>query len=331
MTKELKYQKNVYTNFFTVAPGVWGMKDVFVNLYMILNPFDGSWVLIDSGLKWSAPKIKRMARQLFGEDSKPSAIILTHGHFDHVGAVHKLAEEWKVPVFAHYLEIPYLTGKSSYPPGDPTVGGGFMSLMSWSYPKTPINIWNHINVLPDEILPGLPEWKWIHTPGHAPGHISLYRESDKVLIAGDAFVTTRAESVFSTMFQTKKVSGPPKYFTTDWSQARRSVKALVKLEPEIVATGHGKPMQGKDVRRGLHQLADHFYEVAVPSKGRYIEYPAVSDAAGLVYVPENNINIRSLAIRTLGLIAITAAAYVMVNKKMKKSKKTKEALAYEVW
>jgi hypothetical protein len=159
----------------------------------------------------------------------------------------------------------------------------------------------------------------------------LYRESDKVLIAGDAFVTTRAESVFSTMFQTKKVSGPPKYFTTDWSQARRSVKALVKLEPEIVATGHGKPMQGREVRRGLHQLADHFYEVAVPSKGRYIDYPAVSDAAGLIYVPENNINVRSLVIRTLGLIAITAAACVMVNKKMKKSKKTKDALAYEVW
>ena len=152
-----------------------------------------------------------------------------------------------------------------------------------------------------------------------------------MLIAGDAFVTTKAESVFSVMLQTKKVSGPPKYLTTDWSQARRSVKALVKLEAEIVATGHGKPMQGREVRRGLHQLADHFYEVAVPSTGRYIEYPAVSDAAGLVYVPENNINVRSLALKTLGFIALTAAAYVLVNQKIKKSRKNKDALAYEVW
>jgi len=114
MSSEINFQKKNTTNFFTVAPGVWGMKDVFVNIYMILNPFDGNWVLVDAGLKWSAPKIKKMAQQLFG-DSKPSAIILTHGHFDHVGSLEKLIEEWNVPVYAHYLEIPYLTGKSSYP------------------------------------------------------------------------------------------------------------------------------------------------------------------------------------------------------------------------
>src|SRR5436309_14628728 len=112
MNTDINFQKKVATNYFTVAPGVWGMKDVFVNFYMILNPFDGNWVLVDAGLKWSAPKIKKMARRLFGENSKPSSIILTHGHFDHVGSVEKLAEEWRVPVFAHYLEMPYLTGKS---------------------------------------------------------------------------------------------------------------------------------------------------------------------------------------------------------------------------
>ncbi len=110
MTNEINYQKNVYTRFFTVAPGVWGMKDVFVNMYVILNPFDGNWVLVDAGLKWSAPKIKKMAKQLFGEHGAPSSIILTHGHFDHVGSVLSLAENWNIPVFAHYLEIPYLTG-----------------------------------------------------------------------------------------------------------------------------------------------------------------------------------------------------------------------------
>src|SRR4051812_44655860 len=103
MPAKIDYQSNGYTKFFNVAPGVWGMKDVFVNVYMVLNQFDGNWVLIDAGLKWSAPKIKKMAAQIFGSESKPSAIILTHGHFDHVGSVAKLAEEWRVPVYAHYL------------------------------------------------------------------------------------------------------------------------------------------------------------------------------------------------------------------------------------
>lgn len=331
MSTDIKYQRKTITGFFSVAPGVWGMKDVFVNMYTILNPFDGNWVLVDAGLKWSASKIKKMAHQLFGE-SKPSAIILTHGHFDHVGSLEKLIEEWNVPVYAHYLEIPYLTGKSSYPPPDPSVGGGLMSLMSWSYPTSPINVWNHLNVLPENgSVPGLPEWRFLHTPGHAPGHISLFRESDAVLIAGDAFVTTKAESAFSVMLQLKTVSGPPKYLTYDWALARQSVKDLMELEPEIIATGHGKTMRGSEVRESLHKLSENFYEIAVPSKGRYVDEPAVADATGVVYVPENNINKRSLVIKVLAATAVLATAFVLLSNKQKRTKKTKDALAYEVW
>src|SRR5205809_5432462 len=114
--------------YFKVAGNVWGMKDVFVNLYMIQSTEKDDWFLVDAGLKTSLPKIKKMASALFG-DRKPEAIILTHGHFDHVGSLKKLAEEWNVHVYAHYLELPYLTGRSHYPPPDPTVGGGLMAYM----------------------------------------------------------------------------------------------------------------------------------------------------------------------------------------------------------
>lgn len=332
MSTELKSLRKTTSNYFSVAPGVWGMKDVFVNFYMILNPFDGNWVLIDAGLKWSAPKIMKMAHELFGENAKPSAVILTHGHFDHVGSLEKLVEEWNVPVYAHYLEIPYLTGKSSYPPADPSVGGGIMPLMSWAFPTAPINIWNHINVLSEEgAVPGLPEWRFLHTPGHAPGHISLYRESDGVLIAGDAFVTSNQESAIAIMFQLKKVFGPPKHFTTDWSLARQSVKDLVKLEPEIVATGHGKPMHGSEVRRQLHHLSDNFYKVAVPTSGRYVLEPAVADATGVLYIPENNIDKRTLTLKVLAITAIAATTFLLLSNKRSRKKKIQEALSYEVW
>jgi len=332
MHSRIKYQKNIYTKFFNVAPGVWGLKDVFVNMYMILNPFDGNWVLVDAGLKWSASKIKKMANQLFGENPKPSSIILTHGHFDHVGALRKLIEEWNVPVFAHSLEIPFLTGKSYYPPTDPGVGGGLMSLLSWSYPTSPINISSNLNVLPENgRVPGLPEWKYIHTPGHAPGHISLFRESDNVLIAGDAFVTSKAESAISVMFQTKKLSGPPKYFTYDWRLAKDSVRNLMKLEPGIVASGHGAPMQGNELRESLRYLSSHFYEMAVPPQGRYVNDAAIINTSGVIYTPPNNINYRSLAIKILGAIALTAATCALLLKENKKNNKTKAALAYDVW
>ena len=220
----------------------------------------------------------------------------------------------------------------SYPPPDPTVGGGLLSLMSFLYPNTPINIWNKITVLPeDNLIPGLPDWKYIHTPGHSPGHISLFREDDAVLIAGDAFVTTKQESVFSVLFQTKIISGPPKYFTYDWVMARQSLKSLMKLEPEIVATGHGQPMNGKIVRRSLHHLSVHFNEIAVPSSGRYVIEPAVADATGIIYIPPTNINKRSIVLKLLTITTALSVSYELLHRKVKKEKIKKEVLAYEIW
>ena len=109
----------------------------------------------------------------------PEAIILTHGHFDHVGSLERLLQLWDVPVYAHTLELPYLTGRSSYPPPDPLVGGGAMAWSSKLYPRGPIDLDGRAQALPDDhTVPGLPGWRWIHTPGHSPGHVSLVRESD---------------------------------------------------------------------------------------------------------------------------------------------------------
>jgi glyoxylase-like metal-dependent hydrolase (beta-lactamase superfamily II) len=265
-----------------------------------------------------------MAEHLFWPDIRPSAIVLTHAHFDHVGSLNTLADEWEVPVYAHTMERPYLTGISSYPPPDPSVGGGMMSAMSWVYPKGPINIETRLQLLPpDGTVPGLPEWKYIHTPGHAPGHISLYRQRDGVLIAGDAFVTTKQESAISVMLQSKEISGPPKYFTYNWTSAATSVRTLAELNPEVVATGHGKPMKGVEMRRSLHNLAERFEELAVPSQGRYVGDPALVNQEGVQYIPPT---------QTYGMIlkiaGLTAAAVVGFLLTRNYKRKKKSFLAY---
>jgi glyoxylase-like metal-dependent hydrolase (beta-lactamase superfamily II) len=306
------------TNSFTVAPGVWGRKDAFVNYYIIEDERSGSWALVDAGLKWSAPTIRNMVKELMGEGNRPSAIILTHGHFDHVGSLLTLAKEWDVPVYAHLLELPYLTGKSSYPPADPSVGGGMMSLMSFLYPKGPVDVMEYIHKLPDDnTIPGFPEWKYIHTPGHSPGHVSLFRERDKVLIAGDAFVTTKAESAVSALTHLPHLSGPPKYFTCNWASAKMSVMKLAALDPEIVATGHGKPMQGEEMRRELNNLSRHFEQLAVPAQGRYVNEPALCNENGTLYVPAATEQVPSLLKGigvALGLISIGLLVFSQVKK-----------------
>jgi glyoxylase-like metal-dependent hydrolase (beta-lactamase superfamily II) len=219
------------------------------------------------------------------------------------------------------MEIPYLTGRASYQPADSSVGGGMMAYMAWLYPSSPINIWNRVNVLPgDNTLPHLAEWKYIHTPGHAPGHISLYRESDHVLIAGDAFVTTCQESAVSVAFQQKKISGPPKYFTYDWTAAEKSVQELAALQPKVAATGHGKPMRGAELRDSLLNLSQHFEEVAVPQRGRYLDDPAIADANGFIYIPESEKENR-LAWKAGAVSALAVLAFLLLNQKKKRKKK----------
>jgi glyoxylase-like metal-dependent hydrolase (beta-lactamase superfamily II) len=161
-----------------------------------------------------------------------------------------------------------------------------MASMSRFYPRGPYNFGDHIQPLPpDGSVPGMPGWRWIHTPGHTPGHIALYRESDRTLIAGDAFVTTKQESAIAALTQRPEMHGPPAYFTSDWISARRSVEELVALEPWRVATGHGPLLEGEEMLQELRRLARDFDRLAVPSHGRYVREPAITDETGVVALP----------------------------------------------
>ena len=263
-------------------------RQAIVNVFFYGTPGSGdrSWVLIDAGLPGYAHRILRAAAERFGAHSRPAAIVLTHGHFDHVGAARELSARWDTPVYAHALELPYITGRSPYAPPDPTVGGGAMARMSPLYPRGPFDAGDEVRALPSNgTVPHMSGWRWIHTPGHSPGHVSLFRDADRLLVAGDAFVTTKQESAIAVLSQRPEIHGPPKYYTTDWVAARRSVEALAALDPAIMATGHGRPLSGPAAREGLQELARGFQWEAVPMDGRYVREPAVSDEQGLLSVP----------------------------------------------
>jgi glyoxylase-like metal-dependent hydrolase (beta-lactamase superfamily II) len=250
-----------------VAPGVHGLRITFVNVFGI-NHRDGSWTLIDSALPFSQSLIRRWAEKHF--DGPPNAIILSHGHFDHVGSAQALADEWGVEIYADPLEHPYLTGKQEYPAPNPGAGGGMMSLLSPLLPRGPVNLGDRLRALPKgeehiSSLALLPDWQIVLTPGHTPGHVSFFRPADRTLLPADAFCTTKPESFFqAAIAQAPELHGPPSYFTWNWDLARQSVERLAVLEPSVVAPGHGKPLVGDDVALALRQLSARFDEVAVP-------------------------------------------------------------------
>lgn len=265
---------------------------IFVNVVFVGVPHTGDrqWVLVDAGIPGTVGTIEKAASARFGKDARPAAIIMTHGHFDHVGVLKDLAEKWDVPIYAHPLELPYLDGRASYPPADPTVGGGLMARLSPLYPTKPVDVSQWLQPLPaDGTVPGMPNWKWLHTPGHSPGHVSLWREEDRSLIVGDAFVTTKAESAYEANFaQDPELHGPPQYFTPDWESAKRSVETLAALEPRLVVSGHGHALQNHEMRDALHKLAANFDQIAVPPQGRYVGNPIKADESGPTYIPPKN-------------------------------------------
>ena len=210
--------------FKEVARDVAFMRCAMVNVMAIGTA--SRWILIDAGLRGFGPSIIAAAEQRFGPGARPSAIVLTHGHFDHVGSLDALLERWDVPVFAHVLEMPYLTGRSPYPPPDPLVGRGAMALMSRLYPRGPIDLGSRVHELPsDGSVPDVDDWRWIHTPGHTPGHVAIYRDADRTLLSADALITTKQESIFSVLTQRCELHGPPAYYTPDWDLARESAAA----------------------------------------------------------------------------------------------------------
>jgi len=261
--------------FYEVVPlneigsGVRGLRILFVNVFALSGP--SGWTLLDTGLYLSGGKIKHWAESHFGKGTKPQAIILTHGHFDHVGSVKDLLHDWNVPVYAHPNEMRYLTGHEKYPAPDPSVGGGLMAVMSPLYPRTSADLSGKVTPLPaDGSVPNLPDWRWMHTPGHAAGHISLWREEDKLLLPGDAFCTTKQESFLAVAKQKPELHGPPSYYTPDWDAARASVQMLSKLCPRTIAPCHGLPMCGDEVADQLVRLAINFDHFAMPEHGKYV-------------------------------------------------------------
>ncbi|KOP64976.1 metallo-beta-lactamase [Bacillus sp. FJAT-18019] len=253
-----------------ITPDILSLRTVMVNVQMIGTPGMGDWVLIDTGLGNFEGSIVEEAEKRFGKS--PVCIVLTHGHFDHVGNVKALADRWSVPVYAYQDELPFLTGKEDYPPGDPSVGGGLMARVAPMYPNKAIDLGSRIQPLPEDgSVPGLPEFKWLPTPGHSPGHISLFRERDRVLVAGDAVITVKQESALAVIGQEKELHGPPMYFTPDWDLARESVRRLASLNPEVLITGHGVSMRGGELTASLARLAQDFDRLAVPEQGRYVD------------------------------------------------------------
>ncbi|MGZ3603225.1 MAG: MBL fold metallo-hydrolase [Ktedonobacterales bacterium] len=252
-----------------IAPDVYRLSIRGSSVYFVRS--GPSWALIDTAWAGSTQKIKRVAEALFGEHARPAAILLTHSHPDHSGSALELARMWDVPVYAHPDELPPATGDmaafdaylETHPAGplDRWVILPLMRIMparAREAMRAQSEAFAHVAraLEPDARVPGLPDWDYIPTPGHSPGHVAFFRQSDRVLIAGDALLTININSIWDLLRVKRRVSGPPYISTWNWQAAKKSASILAGLEPRVLACGHGAPIT--DAAAEVRSFADAF-------------------------------------------------------------------------
>jgi len=228
-----------------------------------------SWVLIDAGWARDGARIEMAAKALFGADTSPAAILLTHCHPDHAGSALRLARVWDCKVYMHPDELPIASGdfaamQACAGPLDRFVVLPLMRAMG-SQRREAVLAGSSLTEVarafePGAGVPGLPGWDCVPTPGHTPGHVSYFRPSDRVLISGDALMTLKVNSWSGLLLQRPGLSGPPWYTTWNRRAAKDSVEALARLEPAVLAGGHGLPLTGPETAPRLRAFAKTAHE-----------------------------------------------------------------------
>jgi hydroxyacylglutathione hydrolase len=204
-----------------LAPGLWHLSSRLPNA---INCYLAGDVLIDAATKLSARRlIKRLGnRELSGH-------VLTHAHYDHQGASHAICERYGCPLSVGAADAGAIeTGDfTAQLPASPIAA---IEERVWKGPPHPVAR----RLVEDDEVAG---FRVLETPGHSPGHIVLWREADRVLVAGDVL------NNMNVMTGRPGLHTPPDFFTPDPARNRESARRLAALEPALVVFGHGPPLR----------------------------------------------------------------------------------------
>lgn len=234
----------------SVAESVWLLRGDMLRAMNIYFLQDGDGVVqFDAGARVMARKARAEARKLGGV----KRVVLGHAHADHRGTASCMG----APIYCHPDEV---ADAESDAPIAPYMDLSRLSFapVRWIYPFL-LRYWDGGAVRIEGTVSEGDEvagFRVLHLPGHAPGLIGLWRESDRLAIVSDAIYLMDTERLRP--LPKGEASVPHPAWTWDLTKARESVRRLAALEPATVCAGHGEPLRGENLRVTLEQAAEKF-------------------------------------------------------------------------
>jgi glyoxylase-like metal-dependent hydrolase (beta-lactamase superfamily II) len=235
-----------------VADGVWLLRgDIGKSMNIYFLEDEGGVVQFDAGTKAMTKKARAAGEQLGGL----KRIVLGHAHADHRGTAPGL----DAPVYCHPDEVPYAEEDSAL--------WSYLDLsklsfapVRWIYP-TLLRRWDGGAVkIAGTVSEGdeVAGFRVLHFPGHAPGLIGLWRESDRLAIVSDVVYLIDSAVRLGRRLPVGEASVPHPAFGWDLPKSKDSVRKLAALEPRILCTGHEEPLRGDNLREMLERAAEKF-------------------------------------------------------------------------
>jgi glyoxylase-like metal-dependent hydrolase (beta-lactamase superfamily II) len=217
-----------------VAPGIYRLGNEIVNFYLVES--DDGVTLVDAGIPGFRGQVDELLR-----GRRVDAVILTHGHIDHVGVAEGLRQDGAT-VYIHSADAA-MARDGNEQKTEGSLGGYLRYPATWKLlamgvrhggikrPKiAQVTEFGDKEVLD---VPGHP--LVVHTPGHSHGHVVFHFADRGALLAGDALCT------YNPLTGRRGPQLMPRAFTSSNEQATESLSRVEAIEAAVVLPGHGDP------------------------------------------------------------------------------------------